>query len=67
MDWLAHNLIPLAIGFALPLIAASLRVGARKLRAYTRKSPSPADDQIGEKLGDAIDGAADALSPRGDK
>ena len=64
VEFIAENILPIVLLVALPLVAAGLRVGAKKLRAYTRKTPTKADDQLGEAVGNALDGAADAVDPQ---
>lgn len=61
VEFIAANVLPIALLVLLPVVAGLLRVGAKKLRAHTRATPTPADDQLGEVGGDLLDGAADAI------
>lgn len=67
VEFVAEHILPIVLLVVLPLAAVGLRVGAKKLRAYTRSTPTKADDQLGEVAGDALDGVADAIHPEEDK
>ena len=63
-EFIAEPLLPLVLLVALPLVAVGLRAGAKAVRRFTRASKTPADDQLGEVAGNALDGAADAIDPK---
>ena len=67
MDWLADNVIPILLFVGLPLAALGLRAGAKAVRRFTRKTETKLDDQPGEAVADALEGAADAIGKKDDK